>query len=142
MYITLADFIARFASSVILSLLNDSDNTEPQWYNSQYPATIVLNAIITAADIQINAYLASYDLSKFEGETPAILIEIAANIIFYNCHKCRGFEDIPAEVISNYNKSISILESIANGSFVLYNSQVKPSARLITSFSAVNFMAY
>ena len=141
MYLTVAAFISRFASSVIFSLLNDSDNTEPQWNNEQFPTTIALNTLIVAAEIEINSYLAAYDLSFFQDEVPFILIEIASNITLYKCHMYRNFEDIPAEIIANYNKAKSILEGIANGTFVLYNSLVKPSARLITSFTAVNFMA-
>ena len=140
MYLTIAAFISRFASTVIFSLLNDTDNTEPQWNNEQFPTTVALNTLIVAAEIEINSYLAAYDLSLFQDEVPFILIELASNITLYKCHMYRNFENIPAEVIASYNKAKSILEGIANGSFVLYNSQVKPSARLITSFTAVNFM--
>jgi phage gp36-like protein len=142
MYLTVAAFIARFASSVIFYLLNDSDQNEPQWANETFPTTVTLNSLIVAAELEINSYLGAYDLSLFENEVPSILIELTSNITLYNCHKYKAFEDVPEEVKVLYGKSLSILQGIAAGSFVLLSSQVRPSKRLITSFSAVNFMAF
>lgn len=142
MYLTVSSFIARFASSVIFYLLNDTDLTEPQWSNESYPTTVTLTSLMVAAELEINFYLSAYDLSLFDSEVPAILTELTANITLYNCYKYKSFEDIPEEVKVLYNKSVSILERLAAGSFVLYNSQIRPSARLITSYSSINFLNY
>ena len=142
MYLTVSSFIARFASSVIFYLLNDTDLTEPQWSNESYPTTVTLNSLLVAAELEINSYLSAYDLSLFDNEVPAILTELTANITLYNCHKYKSFEDVPEEVKVLYNKSVSVLEKLAAGSFVLYNSQIRPSARLITSYSEINFLNY
>ena len=140
MFVTVDSIIAQFSGVDIFNLLNDCDQTEPQWSNETFPITATLRALIAQAEFEVLSYLAAYDKEVLRNDVPDALIKITSDIVFYNCYKYCSFLDMPAEIASQYKKCLEQLQSIADGSFILYNDTIKPSPRFISAHTEDNFL--
>ncbi|MDZ4042910.1 MAG: DUF1320 domain-containing protein [Eubacteriales bacterium] len=120
MYCTVDDLKGQVREDVLISLVDDDDESPATLAEASPEMRSRIDVAMTAATDEINGYcMARYPVPF--SPVPGVIRKLAVDITLYNLFARRGYDENSADrsILDRYKYAVKALESIAKGTVTL-----------------------